>query len=248
MNFGGVSATDCKLSDPECQSAEVISAIERRADREPLQYILGFADFYRERYRVSPDCLIPRSDTENLVDFAVKNIPAGENFLDLCTGSGCIGISTVKNTVDTSATLVDISPEALLLAEENAVVNGVCDRVTLLRADVMTYKPEGKYFAILSNPPYVRPDEYDSLEREIYFEPKIAFLGGDDGMDFYKRIIELGKGALKPCGFIALEIGYTQGELIRALGASEGFTVEIFKDLCGNDRVAVLKELKEPMQ
>ena len=198
MNFGGVSAADCKLSDPECLSSEVVSAIERRAGREPLQYILGFADFYRERYRVSPACLIPRSDTENLVDFAVKNIPRGENILDLCTGSGCIGISTVKNTVDTNATLVDISPEALALAEENAKENGVSHRVTALLADLMSFEPKGQYFAILSNPPYVRPDEYDRLEREIYFEPKIAFLGGEDGMDFYKRILKLGKGALKP--------------------------------------------------
>ena len=241
INVSGVSAIGCKLSDPESEKAELIDAFEKRAARVPLQYILGFADFYRERYRVTEACLIPRYDTETLVDFAVCNIPDGERVLDLCTGSGCVGISTVKNTRGTVATLVDISDDALEIASENASANGVRGRVELVSADVMSYNPRGEYFAILSNPPYVSPDEYRELEKEIFFEPKIAFLGGEDGMDFYRAIISGYKSSLKAGGFMAFEIGYLQGETIKRIGEDHGFEVEIIKDLSGNDRVAVLR-------
>ena len=109
----------------ECDDPRLISMLERRADREPLQYIIGEVGFYREVYRVTPDCLIPRSDTEILVDYAVKNIPRGESFLDLCTGSGCVAISTLCNTRDTRAVAVDISDGALKVAKENAEKNCV---------------------------------------------------------------------------------------------------------------------------
>ena len=240
ISLGGFSVGDCKLSDPECNKAELISALERRCKREPLQYILGFTFFYRERYKVNHTCLIPRGDTEILVDYAAENIPSGESILDLCTGSGCVGISTVKNTDKTTATLVDISEDALAIAKENAEANGVGDRVKFLCADVLSLEPKEKYFAILSNPPYVTPSEYEGLEREIFYEPKIAFLGGDDGMDFYKGIISSYKDSLKIGGFMAFEIGCSQGDKIRALGESHGFSVKVLKDLSGNDRVAVL--------
>ena len=136
-------------------SDELLSAIERRAAREPLQYIIGTVGFYREEYRVTPDCLIPRSDTEILVDYAVKNIPEGEPFADLCSGSGCIGISTLKNTRDTRCDSFDISDGALALTLENAEHNGVGDRLTATKKDLLREDVEGEYFAILSNPPYI---------------------------------------------------------------------------------------------
>ena len=120
VHFGGFNRSEIFLSDPECAKPELTAAIERRAAREPLQYIIGEVEFYREVYRVTPDCLIPRADTEILVDYAVRSIPEGASFMDLCTGSGCVAISTLKNTKNTTAISVDIDGGALAIAEENA--------------------------------------------------------------------------------------------------------------------------------
>ena len=222
--------------------AELISAIERRAAREPLQYIIGTVGFYREEYKVSPDCLIPRSDTEILVDYAVKNIPAGESFADLCSGSGCVGISTLKNTVDTRCDSYDISDGALSLTNENARLNGVSERITLIKKDLLREDISDGYFAILSNPPYIPREVYESLEDEIFAEPEIAFVGGEDGLEFYKRLIPVCKKAVKDNGFIAFEIGYDQADILCALAKSNSLSCQILKDYSGNDRVAILKK------
>ena len=163
LEIGGVSRSDLLLGRSACDSEELISAIRRRGEREPLQYIIGWTDFYRERYRVSEDCLIPRSDTELLVDIAVRSIPSGERFADLCCGSGCVGISTLKNTRETKAVMVDISPAAVELARRNAEENGVVDRAELAVMDVLSELPSGELFAVLSNPPYVTEAEYGAL-------------------------------------------------------------------------------------
>ena len=225
----------------ECDSPELISAIERRKKREPLQYIIGEVDFYREVYKVTKDCLIPRQDTEILVDFAVKNIPAGKRFLDLCTGSGCIAISTLKNTKETHAAALDISESALLLAKHNAEKNGVSERIDFICADATENALDGEFFAILSNPPYVSESAYMSLEPEIYFEPKIAFVGGESGLDFYEKILSIYNDKISRGGFFAFEIGYDQGKALSELAALHGRECEIIKDYSGNDRVAVLK-------
>jgi len=227
----------------ESESESLLSAVKRRCEREPLQYIIGSVGFYREEYRVTPDCLIPRSDTELLVDYAVKNIPHGESFLDLCTGSGCIAISTLCNTRNTTAVAVDVSSAALKIAKENAIANGVGDRIEFIECDLMDRCDEliGKYYAVLSNPPYVKADVYKNLAPEIYREPEAAFVGGDDGMDFYKRIIPLALGLLKEGGFIGLEIGFDQAEPIRILAKAYNLSVEIIKDYSDNDRVAILR-------
>jgi HemK-like putative methylase len=124
-----------------CTSPELESAIERRVKREPLQYIIGSVGFYNEEYKVTPDCLIPRSDTEILVDLAVKRLPDGERMLDLCTGSGCVAISVMANTVDTSAVAVDISDGALSIAKENAKLNGVSERIEFVKGDCLSVMP-----------------------------------------------------------------------------------------------------------
>ena len=128
IRIGKMKAAELLSPDAECDSCELESAIERRRKREPLQYIIGEVDFYRESYKVTPDCLIPRQDTEILVDYAVKHIPEKATFLDLGTGSGCIAISTLKNTKKTKAFAVDISEAALNLARYNAEKNGVHER------------------------------------------------------------------------------------------------------------------------
>ena len=223
-------------------SEELRVAIERRMAREPLQYIVGTVGFYREEYRVTPDCLIPRSDTEILVDYAVKNIPAGERFADLCSGSGCVGVSTLANTRNTLCDAFDISDGALALTRENAEKNGVGSRLTAIKKDLLREDIVGEYFAILSNPPYIPKEVYEALEKEIFSEPSIAFVGGESGLIFYERLIPVCKERIKDGGFIAFEIGYDQAESLTDLAKDNGLSCQIIKDYSGNDRVAVLRK------
>ena len=240
--IAGVPRHELVLKSTRCDNPELVEAIKKRVSGIPVQYVIGEVEFYRERYEVSPDCLIPREDTEILVDYAVKRIPDGESFIDICTGSGCIAISTLKNTKQTRALAIDISEGALRIAKKNATKNGVCDRLELRQANALDFVPEAPVFAILSNPPYVTISAYATLAREIGFEPKIAFVGGDDGLDFYKKIIPNCKSAIKENGFIALEIGYDQRDAILELAQINGMHAEVFKDLSGNDRLAVLSK------
>lgn len=243
MSVGEYSFADLVGTDLQTGNTSVIDAIERRAKREPLQYVIGKVDFYFESYKVTPDCLIPRQDTEILVNLAVKMIPEGERFIDLCTGSGCIAISTLKNTKNTSAVAVDLSRDALAVARENADLNGVSDRITFVEKDVLTERVEGDFFAVLSNPPYVTAKAYEALEPELYFEPEMALVGTDeDGAGFYRRIAELYCPIIKDGGFIAFEIGFDQAAALKAVAEKLDMTCEIIKDLSGLDRVAVLKK------
>ncbi len=243
-SVGGVEKSRLVLLDTESDSPELAPAISRRAAREPLQYILGEVDFYRENYYVNKNCLIPRADTEILVDYAVKNLPTGCRFVDVCTGSGCVAISTLKNTKETHAVAVDISPEAILVASENANRNSVIDRIDFICADALSTSAPGSFFAVLSNPPYVSESAYENLEPEIYFEPKIAFVGGADGLDFYKKIISLYLDKIEDEGFFAFEIGFDQAKPLTQLANAYNMRCEIIKDFSGNDRVAVLRKLQ----
>ena len=194
--FGGFSRTlPPRLSD-EADGGALSEAIERRAAREPLQYIIGEAAFFREVYKVTPDVLIPRPDTEILVEAALKRLGEGAKFLDLCAGSGCVGVSTLCNSIKTECVAVDISEAALKIAEENARRLGVSERYTTLAHDLTAPVPSeilrrAPFDAILSNPPYVSDSAYEELEAEIYREPRIAFVGGEDGGDLYRVITPL---------------------------------------------------------
>ena len=235
------------LPTDESDSVELMLALERRCNREPLQYILGSVGFYRESYEVTPDVLIPRADTEHLVDYAVSHLPKGAAFADICTGSGCIAISTLRNTKDTHAIAIDVSKGALNVARRNAEMNGVQDRIEFIEADVLKECPmkKGELYATLSNPPYVARGVYANLEPEIYREPKMAFVGGEDGGDFYRALIPISKNAICDDGFAAFEIGYDQAELLRTLAEKARMSCEIIKDYSGNDRVAVLRKIKK---
>lgn len=242
--FVGVS-TAALLSDPDrdYDLPALEAAVSRREDREPLQYILGEWAFYRQTYRVSPACLIPRQDTEILVEQAVKLLPEGAFFADLCTGSGCIAISTLAERRDTRALAVELSEDALAIAKENAALNGVEDRIQWERADVLrltdaffaSYPPLD---AILSNPPYIRTAVLGDLQDEVRHEPTMALDGGEDGLVFYRALLRLSKTCLKPEGICLFEIGFDQGEDLRRLAAEHGFTCQILRDLGGQDRVA----------
>ncbi len=240
LEFVGGSTYPTLNDETSC--LDFVSAVARRAAREPLQYIIGRVGFYREEYLVTRECLIPRSDTELLVDIAVERLPRGAEFADLCTGSGCVAISTLCNTLDTSALAVDLSPSALGIARKNAEKNGVSDRIRFQECDLMSSdcRLGGGFYAVLSNPPYVTETAYRRLEKEIFHEPRLAFVGGEDGLDFYRRLIPLAKSMILHDGFIAFEIGFDQGYSLVSLAEEHGLECQIYRDLSGLDRVAVL--------
>ena len=240
--IAGIPHSRLYVADAESSLPKLIDAVERRAKREPLQYIIGEVDFYRERYKVTPDCLIPRADTEILVDEVIKRLPRAASFIDLCTGSGCIALSVLNNTEATVAKAVDISVPALKIAKENAERLSLSERITFIEKNVLSEAVEGKFSAILSNPPYVTTEAYKELMPEIYFEPDIAFLGGEDGLDFYRGILSLYKNSLEEGGFFAFEIGYDQKYGISELAKAHSMNIEIINDYSDNPRVAILKK------
>lgn len=212
-------------------------ALLRLENGEPFAYVIGEWYFYDETYKVSPDCLIPRPETEHLVEWLIKNLPQNGTFADLCTGSGCVAISTLAHRKDLTAVAVDISDKALELAKQNALINGVSDRIGFLCADVLLGSSLGnsRFDAIVSNPPYIKTDVIDTLSPQVKCEPLIALDGGLDGLDFYRVIYSRYKENVKRGGNIICEIGYDQGEDLTAL-----FGCQIMKDYSANDRIAIL--------
>lgn len=238
------------LADPERELScpALGEAVRRRCAREPLQYLIGVWDFYHQTYEVSPHCLIPRSDTEILVEEAIKMLPRGAFFADLCAGSGCIGISVLAERADTRALAVELSPDAWALAKRNAARNGVADRYTAILGDVLDASADWisseKPMAILSNPPYIRTDVIPSLSPEVGHEPHMALDGGEDGLIFYRALLDLAKGWLAEGGFCLFEIGYDQGDALMEMAGERGFSCVIRRDLGGCDRVAILRPLQ----
>ena len=227
--------------DREYASDELSSLIEKRKSHIPLQHILGEWYFMGEKFYVSPHCLIPRPDTEILVEKAIKSIKKGVRIADLCTGSGCIGISVLNNRPDiNSLTLVDISEDAMNMARKNAILHSVADKCEFVLADVTEDILNGEYGAILSNPPYILEKDMDTLSDEVKKEPKIALDGGEDGMKFSREIVGRYSAYLTSGGKMLFEIGYDQGEKITKIARENGFSCEIYKDFSQNDRVALI--------
>ena len=229
--------------DVDLSSGELLLALEKREKHIPLQYIVGRWDFYRQTYKVNENCLIPRADTEILVEKAIELLPRGAHFVDLCTGSGCIAISTLCEREDTSALMVDKFPQTIEIAKENAILNKVENRVKPMLFDILTDDNilDGQAFdAILSNPPYIRPEVIETLSDEVKKEPYAALYGGDDGLIFYNKIVSSYSRFLKKDGFFLFEIGYDQANDLRRIAKENGFECQIFKDYGGNDRVAFL--------
>ncbi len=227
----------------EYNDKSLFEAIDKRCERYPLQYIFGEWYFYGETYTVDENCLIPRPDTELLVEYAIKNLPKGAKFADLCTGSGCIAVSILVHRPDTNATGLDLFPETVKLALHNAKSNGVSECFDAVCADLLTEVPfgEAEFDAIISNPPYIRTAVVSTLEEELFAEPKAALDGGEDGLKFYRRILSSYLPCLKEDGFILLEIGFDQSEDIATLSELYGLECEIRADLGGNPRMAILK-------
>ena len=244
-HFAGLSRASI-MADPtrDVVCGALDAAVNRRCLREPLAYILGEWAFFDEIYTVTPDCLIPRPETELLVEQAISRLPRGARFADLCTGSGCVAVSTLCHRPDCHAVAVDLFPNTAALASQNARRNGVSDRLSVRVADVLdpaTLADEPPFDAILSNPPYIRSHMVDTLAPELFREPRAALDGGDDGMIFYRTIVAHFLPRLTRGGLFLFEIGYDQDEDIRALAASHGLSCQVLRDLSDNPRVAILQ-------
>ena len=233
-----------KLFDDFEENAEVDKVIERRRNGEPLEYIFGKAVFCGLDFSVSCDCLIPQADTEVVVEAARSHLSKGGRFADLCTGSGCIAVSIAKFS-GASGIAVDISAKALEIAAKNAESNGVSSQINFINADILKSEDyfDEKYDVIVSNPPYIKTDVIDTLSEEVKHEPRIALDGGIDGLDFYKRLIEIAPRHLKPSGHLILEIGYDEAEDVSKILDKNNFIFNVIKDFGGNDRCidAILK-------
>lgn len=227
--------------DRELDCPELEAALAKREERIPLQYIIGKWDFYRQTYFVNEDCLIPRSDTEILVEQAIELLPKNAHFADFCTGSGCIAVSVLAERQDTSALMVDKFERTLALAVKNAKANKVSDRAQAILLDLLASPSQlgdARFDAILSNPPYIRSEIVDTLSEEVKKEPRAALDGGEDGLIFYRIILNNYSQNIVKGGFVLFEIGYDQGDALRGICGQMGLSCEILKDYSGNDRVA----------
>lgn len=242
----GVSHADILLDrEREYDSSLLLLLLDRRKQNEPIQYIIGSWGFMGSTFKVSPACLIPRPDTEILVYEALRLLKTGGSVADLCTGSGCIGICVAKERTDIkSVVLADISSDALQIAQENAILNGVEEKCTLVLADVTKEIPNGKYDMILSNPPYILSEDIDSLAPEVKKEPLLALDGGADGLDIINALVDKCPASLNEDGYLLIEFGFDQGHKIRELmdkKVAQGVykSYKIIKDYGDNDRVLV---------
>ncbi|MBR4880708.1 MAG: peptide chain release factor N(5)-glutamine methyltransferase [Clostridia bacterium] len=203
-------------------------AIARVENGEPLAYVIGEWYFWDDTFKLNTACLIPRPDTEHLVEHGLKHTREGDRIADLCCGSGCIGLSVLKHTKDTVCTFVDISEDALAMTKLNAGRMGLTHRCRFICQDILKDRVEGDFDVILSNPPYIQSEVVSALEVTKH-EPRIALDGGSDGMDFYRVLVR----DYDPRVMI-LEIGYDEEDAIKAL-----CDCEVYRDYGGNPRVAV---------
>ncbi len=235
---------DISLTD-DCNDKKLIEAVERRCQHYPLQYILGKWWFARCEFFVDENCLVPRPDTECVVEEAVKLLPENGRFADLCTGSGCIAVSLADLRHDLRGYAVELYPKTLELAAKNAEHNGVADRIEFRLGDVLDKNCLGNrsFDSIISNPPYIKTEVLKDLEAEVKQEPIAALDGGEDGMIFYRAIVKNFSRNLSENGNFIFEIGYDQASDIKAIAAEHGFFCSVKKDLGGHDRIAVLSRM-----
>ena len=253
---------DSRLLIEELHGEALLSAAKRRAEGEPLAYILGHRHFYKEDYKVTPAVLIPRPDSELLVESALMfsgalDIPTGDvlnirvsekkdtvRFADLCTGSGCVGISVfnelIRKGIKATAILTDISDEAIAVAKENIASQSLAEGLTIIRNDILKGSLDLKDLDLVTaNPPYISDAEMKELGRDVsLFEPHLALRADMDGLEFYPHVFTKAYKALRNGGMIFAEHGYLQGEAVRKIAMEAGFTdVMTLKDYGGNERV-----------
>lgn len=222
-------------------AARVNDGINRLLEEEPLAYVLGQWEFYGLPLYVSPDVLIPRDDTCAVTELAINKslfLNKDPRILDLCCGSGCIGLAVASRVKDARVTLADISKEALVIAKKNIARNKLGGRVSTFQVDARKDAPGflGKFDLIVSNPPYVTAEEMKQLPRSVdAFEPHLALYGGEDGLDFYRSIIQNFTPILKPGGYLCFEFGMNMGDAVCGLLEESNYTV-VERKIDYNDR------------
>lgn len=228
---------DEEMTEEQAREFEVL--IKKRAERVPLQYITGEQEFMGLTFHLNSNVLIPRQDTETLVEEALKVVRPGMKIMDMCTGSGCVLISILKNAHDIEGIGYDISKQAINVAKENAKLNEV--PAVFERSDLFEDVVENDFDVIVSNPPYIPTDVIATLMPEVAeFEPREALDGKGDGLYFYSKILEQCKNYMKPDGYVLFEIGCTQGDSVSTMMRLAGFSeVHVIKDLARNDRVVM---------
>ncbi len=210
---------------------EMESAVQRILNDEPLAYVLGEWSFYGMTLYVDNNVLIPRDDTCAVTALAIKKglfLDQDPRILDLCTGSGCIGLAVANRVKDARVTLADISRDALAVAKKNITRQKLSGRVSCVQADALTSPPAflGKFDLIVSNPPYVTTKEMEELDRSVKdFEPHLALHGGADGLDFYRAIVKNYTQSLKPGGYLCFEFGMGQGDDVCRILEQNGYTI-----------------------
>ncbi|MDD6480715.1 MAG: peptide chain release factor N(5)-glutamine methyltransferase [Lachnospiraceae bacterium] len=224
---------------PEEQAHEYEVLIRKRAEHVPLQYITGEQEFMGLNFNVNSNVLIPRQDTETLVEEALKVAKPGMKILDMCTGSGCVLISIMKNVHGVEGFGYDISKQAINVAKDNAKLNDVS--AVFERSNLFEDVMDEHFDMIVSNPPYIKTAEIAELMPEVAeFEPIEALDGKEDGLYFYREIIEKCVDYLTDEGYLLFEIGYDQADDVSAMLKNAGFLdVRVQKDLAGNDRVVM---------
>ena len=216
-------------------SAETVAEVEKLRARllegEPLAYVLGHWEFYGLPLKVTPDVLIPRDDTCAVASLAINQalfLSQDPRILDLCCGSGCIGLASASRVRDAKVTLADLSQKALAVARENVALNKLTGRVRCVSADAMGPAPAflGKFDMIVSNPPYITGADMEMLDTSVKdYEPHMALYGGEDGLDFYRSIAKNYASALKPGGYLAFEFGDDQGDDVCRILLENGYTI-----------------------
>lgn len=239
------------LADREMYASEEVcgalnAAVSRALNDEPLAYILGNWEFFGLPLIVDKNVLIPRDDTCAVTELAIKQaqlLPHNPRILDLCTGSGCIGLAVASRIKDARVTLADISAEALNIAKKNITLNKLTGRVSCVTADACTEPAAflGKFDMIVSNPPYITTAEMTELPPSVAeYEPHLALHGGNDGLDFYRAIIKNYTAALKPCGYLCFEFGFGQGSAVCDLLQAKGYTIlERSRDYNDRERAVI---------
>lgn len=233
------------LADPQREIDDAAASlcdplIERRAKSEPLAYITGTKEFYGLDFAVDSRVLIPRPETELLVEAALELLPQNGSMLDICTGSGAVAVAAAHERADCSVTASDLSSGALEVARANgeALVKG---RVRFVQSDLFSAFEGSRFDVVTANPPYIDPALEASLQAELSFEPGMALYAPDSGREIIRRIVRDVRGVLAPGGALAMEIGFDQGEFVRGLAADAGADCRVLKDLSGHDRCMILR-------
>jgi release factor glutamine methyltransferase len=225
-----------------CTAIRFASLLDRRLRGEPIQYIVGEAEFFGLPFKVTPDVLIPRPETEHLVEKAIEiaGLRAAPRIVDVCTGSGAIAVALAHALPTATITATDVSKAALSIACDNAKRNGVEPRIRFFEGDLLAPLAGEQFEIVVANPPYVPTIERESMSVEVRdHEPALALFAGVDGLDIYRRLISAAPSVLVPGGFIALEIGYGQARAAEELLAAAGFRqIEFIPDLQDIPRVA----------